>query len=223
MDISKLLKLFHYLFYLSLFAVLSVIACYFWISFSTRQYVYSDITKLPKRDIGLVLGTSKYLSNGRVNEYYQNRIDTAVKLYQAGKVSYFIVSGDNRKNNYNEPRQMRKDLVKAGVPLAVIQPDYAGLRTLDSILRTDKVFGHKTYTIISQQFHNERALFLAYHKGQTPIAFNAPNSTRHFKVAVRELLARVKAVMDLLTNKKAKHYGTPIAFPPQKSINQNQP
>ncbi len=215
MNISKLLKLFRYAFYLALFAVLSVIVCYCWISFSTRNYIYNDIKKLPKRDIGLVLGTSKYLSNGRINEYYQYRIETAVKLYQAGKVSYFIVSGDNRKNNYNEPRQMRKDLIKAGVPASVIQPDYAGLRTLDSILRTDKVFGHKTYTIISQQFHNERALFLAYHKGQQPIAFNAPNATQHFKVIVRELLARVKAVIDLLTNKKAKHYGTPIAFPPK--------
>ncbi len=215
MSISKLLKLFHYIFYLSLFAVLSVIACYFWISFSTRQYIYSDINKVPKREIGLVLGTSKYLVNGRVNEYYQYRINTAVKLYLAGKVSYLIVSGDNRKNNYNEPRQMRKDLVKAGVPEEVIQPDYAGLRTLDSILRIDKVFGHKTYTIISQQFHNERALFLAYHKGQQPIAFNAPNATQHFKVTMREFLARIKAVIDLLTNKKAKHYGTPIVFPPQ--------
>ncbi len=213
MNIGKLLKLFHYIFYLSLFAVLSVIACYFCVSFSARQYIYSDINKLPKRDIGLVLGTSKYLSDGSINEYYQYRIDTAVKLYKMGKVKYFIVSGDNRRHNYNEPKQMREDLVKAGVPLANIQPDYAGLRTLDSILRADKVFGHKSYTIISQYFHNERALFLAYHKGQQPIAFNAPNATQHFKVALRELFARVKAVMDLLTNKKAKHYGKPIAFP----------
>ncbi len=213
MKTRRLIRLFRYICSFLLIILLVIVCCYFWISISTRNYIYSDIKKLPSRDVGLVLGTSKHLSDGSINYYYQYRIDTAIKLYKSGKVKYFIVSGDNRKNNYNEPRQMQKDLVAAGIPEKFIQPDYAGLRTLDSILRIDKIFGHSNYIIISQKFHNERALFLAHHKGQSPIAFTAPNPDRHFKVTLRECLARVKAVIDLLTDKKARHYGDKIVFP----------
>ncbi len=214
MKTIKLIKLWRYILFVLLLPVFLLTLCYVWISFSTRHYLYSDIKKLPKRKIGLVLGTNKYLKRGGINQYYQHRIDTAVKLYRAGKVKYFIVSGANRQHNYNEPRQMREDLITAGMPEEIIQPDYAGLRTLDSVLRIDKIFGHKDYLIISQRFHNQRAVFLARHKGQTPIAFNAPTPARHFRVMLREWLARVRAIIDLATNKQARHYGDPIIFPP---------
>lgn len=217
MKFDKLIKLWHYSILLILFGIICVVLCYFWVSFSSRKYLYHDIKNVPQRQVGLVLGTNKYLKRGLVNSYYKNRIDTAAQLYHAGKVSYLVVSGDNRKNNYNEPRQMRKDLIKAGVAADAIQPDYAGLRTLDSVLRMDKVFGHKNYLIISQRFHNQRAVFLARAKGQNPIAFNAPNPDKQnmTKVIMREFLARVRAVIDLITNKQARHYGDPIIFPPK--------
>lgn len=198
---------------LALIVLLSI--CYAWINISVKRYLYDDIQHIPHRTVGLVLGTNKYLRSGVINEYYQTRIEAAVKLYQAGKVSYLIVSGDNRKNNYNEPKQMREDLMARGVPANRIQPDYAGLRTLDSVLRMEKIFGHKDYVLISQRFHNQRALFLAHAKGQHPIAFVADNppTLNMTRVLVRESFARVKALLDLVVNKQAKHYGTPIQFP----------
>lgn len=225
MVINKLAKLTRYLLLLLVFGILAVCLCYAWISWRSNGVIYNHIKQVPPRHIGLVLGTNKYLRKGKINEYYQARIDTAAKLYHAGKVSYLIVSGDNRKNNYNEPKQMRADLIAAGVPAERIQPDYAGLRTLDSILRIDKVFGHKDYIIISQRFHNQRAIFLAKAKGHTPIAFDAPNPQKQGmkKVISREFLARVRAVMDLLTNKKARHYGDPIPFPPAQTTPTSTP
>lgn len=211
MNMRKLLR---YSLYLFVVGLIAIGLCYAWVSFSARKYLYTDMTQIPKRQVGIVLGTNKYLRNKKINQFYQNRITAAAKLYHAGKVDYLIVSGDNRKNNYNEPKQMRADLIKAGVPSKRIQPDYAGLRTLDSVLRMDKVFGHQDYTIISQRFHNERAVFLATAKGQTPIAFNADNPSVMFKVLLRESLARVKAVWDLISGKQARHYGDPIVFPP---------
>lgn len=201
----------------------AVLLCYLWISHVGNRYSYQDINKVPYRQVGLVLGTNKYVAGGRINTYYRYRIAAAAKLYHAGKVDYLIVSGDNRKNNYNEPKQMRADLLQAGIPPARIQPDYAGLRTLDSILRTDKVFGHQDYMIISQAFHNQRAVFLARAKGQFPLAFNAqsPPFKQMLKVLFRELFARVKAVLDLLLNTQARHYGEPIMFPPEKAPKDN--
>ena len=195
-------------------------ACYLWISLSSRPYLHDDLASVPAREAALVLGTSKYLPGGRINLFYQYRIDAAAALYHAGKVRYFIVSGDNRSHYYNEPAQMRADLVKAGIPASHIQPDYAGLRTLDSILRAREIFGQSDYLIVSQPFHNARAVFLARHHGQTPIAYNAadPAATqRSMKVYIREIGARVKAVWDLLSNTRARHYGDPIPFPPTQT------
>lgn len=202
---------------LVLAAVAVPVACYLWISTSSRPYLYDSIEKVPERRVALVLGTAKYVAGGRINLFYRGRIDAAVALYRAGKVQYFIVSGDNRAQNYNEPAQMRADLIAQGIPENRIQPDYAGLRTLDSVLRAKHIFGQSDYLIISQPFHNARAVFLARHHGQTPIAFNAadpPLLRNSLKVRVREVGARIKAVWDVLTNARARHYGDPIPFPP---------
>lgn len=189
--------------------------CYGWVSWRAKAHIFTDMNQLTKKQIAIVLGTSKYLSNGNNNEFYRHRIEAAAKLYQVGKVDYFVVSGDNRKVNYNEPKVMKQDLIAAGIPAQRIQPDYAGFRTLDSILRMHHIFGHRDYLIISQRFHNQRALFLAHAHGQTPIAFNAidPQTQGMTKVLMRELLARVKAIWDIITNKQAKFYGTQIEFP----------
>ena len=191
--------------------------CYVWISAVSRPYLYNDLESVPERQVALVLGTAKYVAGGRINLFYRSRIDAAIELYRAGKVRYFIVSGDNRTHQYNEPAQMRADLIAAGIPAERIQPDYAGLRTLDSVLRAKEIFGQSNYLIISQPFHNARAVFLARQHGQTPIAYNAadPATTRNsLKVRIREIGARMKAVWDVIAGTNARHYGEPIPFPP---------
>lgn len=198
--------------------ILIVMVAYCWIERSSQPYRYDDVNIIPKNKLAIVLGTSKYLSKNKINPFYSTRIDAAVKLYQAGKAQYFIVSGANPSQYYNEPQEMRKDLIKAGIPEANIQPDYAGLRTLDSILRADKIFGQQKYTIVSQPFHNARAIFIARHHGQNAIGYNARDPVpfnKSIKVRIREMGARVKAIVDLfVTNKQAHYYGDPIPFPP---------
>lgn len=191
-------------------------ACYLWISIASRPYLYASLDSVPERQVALILGTSKYVAGGRINLFYSGRINAAIDLYRAGKVRYFIVSGDNRAHDYNEPALMRADLIKADIPADRIQPDYAGLRTLDSILRAKEIFGQSDYLIISQPFHNARAVFLARQNGQTPIAYNAadPTTRSSLKVRIREIGARMKAVWDILANTRARHYGDPIPFPP---------
>jgi len=192
-----------------LLLIVSVWGIDYWVTASTRAQVFTDVNALPKNKIGLLLGTSKYLAHGSINPYYQCRIDAAVKLYKAGKISYILVSGDNGAVNYNEPEKMKRDLVSRGIPAERIFLDHAGFRTLDSILRCRDVFGEDNFTIISQPFHNERALFIANRRGITAVAFDAMDveGQNGFKVLFREKLARVKMVFDLLLNTQPKYFG----------------
>lgn len=195
-----------------LLIIVIVIATDNWVTGSTKQQLYTSIEKIPHNKIGLLLGTSKTLNNGQINLYYQYRIDAAVALYKAGKIDFILVSGDNGREGYDETSAMQADLIAMGVPKEKIFMDYAGFRTLDSILRCKEVFGEQSITVISQPFHNQRAVFIARHKGLTAIAFNARDVAINngFKTQVREKFARVKMLLDLAFNKKAKFYGEKI-------------
>ena len=182
---------------------------------STIKQIYTDTKSIPKNKVGLLLGTAKYLDKGRklVNPYYQNRIDATVELYMAGKIDYIIVSGDNSTQYYNEPALMKADLIARGVPAKKIYMDNSGFRTLDSILRCRDIFGQDHITIISQAFHNQRAVFIANYKNVTAIAFNAADGNTFWDAQFRERLARVKMVGDLIFNTQAKYYGQRITIP----------
>lgn len=196
-----------------------VFACNLTVQLKTKKWLYSEIEKVPATHVGMVLGTSKYLRDGRTNLYFKYRIDAAVALYGSGKVNYLLVSGDNRAKNYNEPEKMRRELVKRGIPNERIILDYAGFRTLDSVIRSHEVFGQDSITIISQSFHNQRALYIAHYHGIHAIGFNAKNVDRYsgFKTNTREWFARVKMFLDLyIIHKKPYFLGEPVPIPPKK-------
>nr|WP_086939372.1 ElyC/SanA/YdcF family protein [Thaumasiovibrio occultus] len=178
-----------------------------WIAFRYQDQIYTDYSQVPEKDIGMILGTSKYF-RGIVNGFYQHRIDSAIGLYQHGKVEKLLVSGDNAHRSYNEPWTMKRDLLAAGVAEEDIVLDYAGFRTLDSVIRAHKVFAADELLIITQQFHCERALFIADHADLEAICFAAPSPTGGRKVRLREIFARTKAFIDIyLINKQPKFLG----------------
>lgn len=179
--------------------VLIVGACNVWIVKSTEGSVYSDLRLLPNHRIALVLGTSHRSVGGGPNPFFQNRMEMAATLYSMGKIDHFILSGDNSSRYYNEPLEMKKALIRKGVPDSVITLDYAGLRTLDSVVRSKKIFGQNKITIITQPFHSYRALFISRYYDMDAVAMVAddPKLDQTFKVRLREYLARTKAVLDL--------------------------
>lgn len=150
--------------------LLTVLGLDRWMSWKTAPYIYDELQDLPYRQVGVVLGTAKYYRTGVINQYYRYRIRGALNAYNSGKVNYLLLSGDNALQSYNEPMTMRRDLIKGGVDPADIVLDYAGFRTLDSIVRTRKVFDTNDFIIITQRFHCERALFIALHMGIRPSA-----------------------------------------------------
>lgn len=174
--------------------------------------IFDRVDEVPRRDVALVLGTSKY-ANGRLNSFYTARIRAAAELYNAGKVDGILVSGDNGREDYNEPAQMKEDLVALGVPADYITADYAGFRTLDSIYRAEQVFGLQTYTVVSQPFHLERALYLAGQRGQDVIGYAAYGPAGYWgrRVRAREVLARALAVLDVeLLGREPRFLGDPV-------------
>ncbi|MEM6514754.1 MAG: ElyC/SanA/YdcF family protein [Bacteroidota bacterium] len=194
------------------FLVVGLIITNYWISYSTSDALYEDVDNIPKNKVGLLLGTAKYLSNGTINLYYKYRIDAIVALYEAGKIEFVLVSGDNSTKYYDEPTTFKEDLMAKGIPANKIFLDYAGFRTLDSVVRSKAIFGQDSITIVSQKFHNERAIYLANNHDIKAVGFNADNvSTRAgLKVQIREYLARAKASIDVLFNVEPKFYGEKI-------------
>jgi SanA protein len=170
-----------------------------WIINSTKQQLYTSVTEIPYLKVGLVLGASKNTVRGTSNLYFKYRIEAAYQLYKEHKVSYLLLSGDNHIKGYDEPSDMREALIALGVPDSCIVLDYAGFRTLDSVVRCDEVFGEDSITIISQEFHNQRAVFIANKNNIHAIAFNAQevNKNYSFKTQFREYFARVKCMLDI--------------------------
>lgn len=178
-------------------------------------YIYDSVADIPHCDTALVLGCSPKLSNGNNNTFYTNRINKAVELYQAGKVKNFIVSGDNSRANYDEPTNMKNSLIKKGIPAKNIYCDYAGFRTLDSVVRAKEIFSQNNIIVVSQEFHNRRAIFIAQNKEIQMYGINAKEvvSALSFKTTQRENLARVKTLLDIwVLNKQPKFKGEKVTI-----------
>ncbi|CDL85859.1 outer membrane permeability protein SanA [Xenorhabdus cabanillasii] len=198
--------------------MLSAIMLDRWISWKTAPYVFDDLRQLPEREVGMVLGTSKYYKTGAYNQYYFYRIQGAVNAYNSGKVKYLLLSGDNAQHSYNEPNTMRKDLIKAGVPASKIVMDFAGFRTLDSIVRTRKVFDTNDFTTITQRFHCERALFIAMHMGIEAQCYAVSSPKNMITIRIREVFARLGALADLYILKREPRFLGPLTPIPIQQV-----
>ena len=196
-----------------LLALIFVIAFSEWRTQSiSEKYIFSEISELPQTKVGLVLWTSKYIADGRRNLFYLYRLNAAKELYDAGKIEYILVSGDNSTEQYNETDTMKEDLVEMGIPEEKIYGDYAGFRTLDSIVRARDIFGQESYIIITQRFHLERALYLAHHEWIEALGYPAQDVPVKLapRVWIRERLARVKMMYDVLVWVEPKFGGEKI-------------
>ncbi|MCM1067039.1 MAG: YdcF family protein [Muribaculaceae bacterium] len=175
--------------------------------------IYTHVDSIPHNRVALLLGTNPLNRYGRPNTYFTTRIAIASELYHAGKIDYILASGDNHTKSYDEPTAMRDSLVARGVPQNRIILDFAGFRTLDSIVRAKEVFGCDTLTIISQADHCSRALYLADAAGINAQAIAAPvraGRRVRTRLALREWLARDKMMLDLWFGKQPHFLGEKI-------------
>ena len=173
--------------------------CYWWVSRAGGFPLFDSVEQMPANEVALVLGTAPVLVSGLPNRYFVSRINAAAALFHAGKAKVLLLSGDCRDDGYNEPAAMREALRVRGVPNEVLLEDPAGIRTLDSVARAKSVFGLDRLTVISQEFHNRRALFLCKHFQIDGIALNADPAVRHhsWRLTCREFAARAVAVLNV--------------------------
>jgi SanA protein len=174
----------------------AVFACNIWIISATKSRVFYDVRSVPANDDGLVLATGKLIEKGRVNQHFVRRVDAAAALYHAGKVKRLILSGDQK---HDEPMEMKRALLERGVPESALVLDNYGLRTLDSVVRAHDMFLCARVTIISERFHDFRALFLCRYYGIDAVAYAPKDLPFRWMIRpqTRECFARVKAVLDL--------------------------
>lgn len=184
-------------------------------SWSSRGRLFSEVDALPVTEVGLVFGTTDRVK-GRENLYFRYRIDAAVRVWKSGRIRTLLVSGDNRSPYYNEPEKMKQALVERGIPADRIVCDFAGLRTLDSVVRAKEIFGADSILVISQRFQNERAIYLAQANGIEAYGFNASDVEPQagLKTRVREVGARVKMWLDVnFLKTRPRYLGDPVAMP----------
>lgn len=184
-----------------------------WMIHAAGPYIYADIAAVPRNDVALVLGTGPFTAKGNTNLHFVVRVNAAAALFKSGKVKHLLLSGDNHIRGYDEPTEMKNALLKLGVPDSVMTLDYAGLRTLDSMERARKIFGQTNLTIVTEDFHAARSVFLARHFGIEPVLFCAeslpPMWTNNMRL--REVAARVLAVFDVyIWHRGARHLGEQI-------------
>lgn len=196
-----------------LLIVAFIAAVNLWMIRAARPFIFTNTATIPPNDVALVLGTGPFTAKGNTNLHFVVRVEAAATLFKSGKVKHLLLSGDNHIRGYDEPTEMKNALLKLGVPDAAMTLDYAGLRTLDSMERARKIFGQTNLTIITEDFHAARSIFLARHFGIEPVLFRAeelpPMWTNNMRL--REMAARVVAVFDVYVwHRGAHHLGEPI-------------
>ena len=169
-----------------------------WVYVLTNGRTYTKISKIPPRETALVLGTSPKMKSGKANPYFVSRMEATALLYHHAKVRKIIVSGEKSKG-YNEPEAMKNYLIyQEGVPEEIIIEDPRGFKTQMSINNCKKIFKQKNVIIVSQGFHNLRALFYARNNDMNALGFDAQDVLQNesfYRNQTREFLARVQAVV----------------------------
>jgi SanA protein len=175
-------------------------------------YMNSDPARVPPADVALVLGAAPIGPEGGPNRYFENRLDAAALLWRAGRAKYLLVSGDNRRPDYDEPTAMRTGLIARGVPAEAIYRDFAGVRTHDSVVRARSVFGQSRLIIVTQRFHAARAVFLAREDGIEAWALEARDVDRPYSIftTLRRYPSALRAYYDVWFDTPPRHAGVPI-------------
>ncbi|MEM7603533.1 MAG: ElyC/SanA/YdcF family protein [Verrucomicrobiota bacterium] len=192
-----------------LLLIVGVILCNAIVTVDTRRFVFRDLQDVPNRDLGVVLGTSKHAAPNTPNQYFHRRMVAAADLYHGGKIRHILVSGHRNSRYYDEPKDMLQALSALGVPNEAITQDQDGFRTLDSVVRADRVYGHRDYTVISDPTHIHRAVFLGRNFRQDIVGFSGASQDLRpsWRMRRRETFARVKAVLDVMFETQPKTLG----------------
>ena len=209
-----MIKLFTTTVSIVLWWIVLIILNYFLINFLANPFINTD-ENISLHTVWIIFWTSKSTVNGGQNLFFLKRIEHAVRLYQAGKIEYILVSGDNRRSDYDEPSDMRDALIKRGIPSENIILDYAGLSTWDSVARAQTIFWAEDLLLISQKFQVQRGLVACF-RFDLKCQWSASEDVAVWiapRVYIREFAARIKLRYDFFISPSPTIGGSPESTP----------
>jgi len=179
------------------------------IYFATSGYIYKEISDAPSAEVALIPGAA-ILKDGSLSSIFRDRVDVAIQLYEAEKVSKILVSGDNSTDSHNEVNPVRLYLLSKGVPEEDIFLDHAGFDTYSTMYRARDIFEVSSVVITTQSFHLPRAVFIAQNLGVEAFGVNADIGHILLRNYIREIFANEKAILDLVLHRAPKYLGEKI-------------
>lgn len=187
--------------------LVTIYSMHFTVTSEAKGHIYTKISEIPQRKVAVLLGTKKYF-HGKLNKYYFPRLKATVRLYNAKKVSFVVVS----RNKNNVVKLIKKDLIKLGIPEKKIYLDFKGITSYDAMYRIHKVYGQKKFIVISQNYQLERAIYLAKHYGLQAVAYAAKceRDNNGIKINFIEKYERVKMFYYIFTKKKPIYFGEKV-------------
>ena len=186
-----------------------VLVCNIVIYTTTRAYIHNDAKEAPNAEAALIPGAAVF-EDGALSSIFLDRVDMAINLYETGKVSKILVSGDNSTDSHNEVNPVRLYLISKGIPDQDIFLDHAGFDTYSTMYRARDIFGVSSVLITTQSFHLPRSVFIARRLGIEAHGVNSDVGQFLFRNYVREVLANEKAVLNLIFHRKPKYLGEKI-------------
>lgn len=204
---KKYLKIF---IYLSIIGLISIIAVNWYVKSSTKKQIHYSIKKFPKNDVGIIFGAG--INGDQPSKYLKDRLDAGILLYKAKRINKILLSGDNGRDEYDELTVMKNYCYRNGVDTTKIFIDYAGFDTYSTMYRAKHIFKINKATLISQEYHLNRAIYIGKSLGIKSVGFSANKGEYNgYKyVTFREYLSICKCFFDVLRNREPHFLGHPI-------------
>jgi SanA protein len=205
--VKKYFKIFLYLAIIGLIAILSV---HTYVKSTTKKHIYYSMKKFPKNDIGIIFGAG--ITGDQPGKYLKDRLDAGILLYKSNRINKILLSGDNGSNKYDELTVMKNYCYRNGVDTNKIFIDYAGFDTYSTMYRAKHIFKIKKATLITQEYHLNRALYIGQKLGIKSVGYSANKGEYpgYTYVTMREYLSIFKSFFDVLRNRESKFLGDQI-------------
>lgn len=146
------------------------------------------------------------------SDMLRDRLDAAIALYEAGVAPKLLLSGDNGQKGYNELHVMFQYCLQRGIPREDLFCDHAGFSTYDSLYRASSIFEVQRAIVVTQTYHEYRALYVAKNLGIS--ALGVASDQEKYRGALfregREVLARAKDLVKSHMRPAATVGGEPI-------------
>ncbi|EJG01792.1 SanA/YdcF family protein [Flavobacterium sp. F52] len=203
-------KYFKIALYLAIIGLIAVVSVNYYVKSSTKTKIYYSAKKFPKNDVGIIFGAG--INGNQPSKYLKDRLDAGIMLWKAKRINKILLSGDNGRDEYDELTVMKNYCYNHGVDTTKIFIDYAGFDTYSTMYRAKHIFKIKKATLISQEYHLNRAIYIGQKLGIKSSGYSANRGEYlgYNYVRFREYGSIFKSFFDVLRNREPRFLGGEI-------------